>query len=378
MASKVRFLQCSGCRFDSPFWDGPDTWIPYRNQDLWKTFEAVLSLCQSENIDLLFLMGNLFEQEYTRKPTVERVANSLGSLTKTRVFIVPGEKDPLVISSPYRLTVWPNNVHIFSSGINNINLQNKVTVYGSGWTAFQQNKSFLSKGFRADVDTTSIMLLHSEVGNDEKSNFLTLEQIGASELTYLALGHQENYSGIQKTGRTFWADSGVIETRSFTSSGPHGVIIGEIEEGSIRLEFRELGQRQYISKSFDLPSDIQSLETKLLAETSSEERQRNLYRVTFSKSLPEEDLDFNSLQKILSEKFRYIQVIDPQEETHSPLELDHSRPVRAIHEECDFMTLSQVYLQKISDYQLAATSSEDQKQWELVKKSVWQHWSRGG
>lgn len=44
MASSVRFLQCAGFRFDSPSWDGPEKWIALRNQDLWDTFQAVLSI----------------------------------------------------------------------------------------------------------------------------------------------------------------------------------------------------------------------------------------------------------------------------------------------------------------------------------------------
>ncbi|MFZ3132966.1 MAG: hypothetical protein WA125_18115, partial [Desulfosporosinus sp.] len=59
MASGVRFLQCGGCCFDSPSWEGPEGWAAQRNQDLWRTFEAVLSLCRTEKIMFLFLTGDL-------------------------------------------------------------------------------------------------------------------------------------------------------------------------------------------------------------------------------------------------------------------------------------------------------------------------------
>ena len=107
MAPCVRFLQCAGCRFDSPSWEGPEGWTAQRNQDLWQTFEAVLSLCRSEKVEFLFLTGDLFEQEYVHKETVERVARSLAKLKGTKIFIAPGERDPFVTTSAYRLAVWP-------------------------------------------------------------------------------------------------------------------------------------------------------------------------------------------------------------------------------------------------------------------------------
>lgn len=373
MAPCVRFLQCAGCRFDSPSWEGPEEWAAQRNQDLWQTFEAVLSLCRSEKVEFLFLTGNLFEQEYVHKETVERVARSLAKLKGTKIFIVPGERDPFVMTSAYRLAVWPSNVHIFSSGISSVKIPSQnVTVYGAGWTAYHQEGSFLD-GFQSTRDgTIPIMLLHAEVDSVKKTEgFISIlpEHIASSGLAYLALGHQQGWSGIQKAGETTWADSGFLEARSFSESGPHGVIMGEIEQDSSQFEFRELGQRHYIEKTLAIQSNIESLTTKLLSETSPEELQRDLFRVKLSGPFRKVKAAVHPLQKLLADKFRFVEIVHTEGETNSRFGPDVVTPLETMAGNGDgYPTLTQVFINKLKERQVTAVSTENHEHWELVMK----------
>src|SRR5665648_42811 len=373
MAPCVRFLQCAGCRFDSPFWEGPEGWAAQRNQDLWQTFEAVLSLCRSEKIELLFLTGDLFEQEYVRKETVERVARSLATLKGTKVFITPGQSDPYVMTSAYRLAVWPSNVHIFSSGISSVKVPSRnVTVYGAGWTTYHQETSYL-KGFQVTQDgTIPIMLLHAEVDpakNSERLIPIQPEDIASCGLSYLALGHREGWSGKQQVGETVWADSGFLEARSFCEPGPHGVIIGEIEQASAQFEFRELGQRHYIERTLSIQSNIESLTTKLLSDTSQEERQMNLFRVKLSGQFQKVEATVHPMQKLLEDKFRFIEVVHSERKINSQIELDVIvTPIETRSGNRDsYSTLPQVFINKLSESQVAV-NTEAHEHWELVMK----------
>jgi len=372
MAPCVRFLQCAGCRFDSPFWEGPKVWAAQRNQDLWQTFEAVISLCVSEKVDLLFLTGNLFEQEYAHKETVERVAKLLAKLKDTKIFITPGERDPFVTTSAYRQAVWPSNVHIFSSGITSVIIPSKkVTVYGAGWTAYQQEGSFLD-GFQSKRDgTIPIMLLHAEVksvSNDNRLIPILPDDIAASGLIYLALGHQAGWSGTQKTGETVWADSGFLEARSFMESGSHGVIMGEIEQDSVRLEFREMGQRHYLEKTLTIQSNLESLTTKLLSETSPEERQRDLFRIKLSGPFREVEAAVLPLQKLLADKYHFVEVIHA-EETDSEIGTAVVTPLKKkVGNREGHPTLTNLFINKLQERQVAAVSTETHGHWELVMK----------
>ncbi|MDP4160921.1 MAG: hypothetical protein Q8911_14355, partial [Bacillota bacterium] len=265
MATRMRFVHCGAFQIDSTLWEGPEEWETFRNEDLWHTFEAVLNLCRTEKVDCLFISGDLFEQEYVRYETIKCVVKKLAQLEGTRIFIAPGKKDPLVSTSVYRLALWPDNVHIFSKGISSVKISTlNATIYGAGWTAYRQEVPFLD-GFHTTNDGTyQLMLIHAAVNTIENQNtkFRTImpEQIAASGLDYLALGYQEEWSGILQSGRTFWADCGSPEARSFREKGPHGVVIGEInDERSARFEFRELGQRRYVEKGFSVPTDIEVL-----------------------------------------------------------------------------------------------------------------------
>ncbi|MDA8223994.1 hypothetical protein [Desulfosporosinus sp.] len=371
MTSCLRFLQCAGFRFDSPFWDGPESWTKFRNQDLWQSFQAVLELCQSEKIEFLFLTGDLFEQEYVRKETVERVARSLAKLEGTRVFITPGRRDPLIISSAYRLTVWPSNVHIFSSGVTSVRIpSHNVTVYGAGWTAYHQERPFLDSFQPVNDGTLQLMLLHAMVdSNRNTEGFIPIrhEQVSSSGLDYLALGSLEGWSGVQQAGKTNWADCGSPEARSFQDTGPHGVLLGEIQKDSSRFEFRELGQRCYIEKNFTIQSQssIEGIAEKIIAETSLEERQKNLYRIKLSGNLLDVEEWVQRLQNLLMTQFRFVTVLPLEERTHSQLEFSGLSRQKSME---GFPTLAKIFINKLQARFVNADKSESSDYWEIVQK----------
>ncbi|HWQ43804.1 MAG TPA: hypothetical protein VN456_17465 [Desulfosporosinus sp.] len=372
MAQCVRFLHCAGFRFDSHSWEGLEEWAAQRNQDLWQTFEGVLSLCRSEKVDFLFLAGDLFEQEYVRKETVERVAKSLAKLNGTRIFIAPGERDPLVSTSAYRLSVWPSNVHIFLGSLSSVKIPSlNATVYGVGWIAYRQEASML-EGFQAKRDgTLQFMLLHAEVEsvkNTEGYIPIRLEQIESSGLNYIALGHQEVWSGVQKTGDTYWADCGSPEARSFRESGPRGVLLGEIEKESARFEFREFGQRRYFEKTLSIQSDLECLVAKLLAETSSQERQKDLFRIMLSGPFQEVKAMAQILQKLLKETFRFVEVV-PIEGRQAQFTPDVvATSVVMAKNRNGYPTLAQVFADKIQERLLVAEGTDNYQHWVLVQK----------
>jgi hypothetical protein len=367
MVSPVRFVQCSGFCFDSRSWDGPAAWAVKRNQDLWQTFEEVLTLCRTEKADFLFLVGNLFEQEYARKETVERVARSLAGLEGTRVFVTPGEKDPLVLTSAYRLATWPANVHIFAGGISQIEIPSpEITIYGAGWTAYRQGKTFFD-GFPAGADHTRIrlMLLYAEIASAKNSEgFLPLaeELVAASGLTYLALGRQQNWSGVRLAGETYWADCGSVEARSFQEDGPHGVLLGETDGEVTRIDFRELGQRRYLQKLLSVKNATpEAIASQLLADTTPEQRRKDLFRLNLTDSFPEAEKFIQTLQKLLTAEFSFLEILSGQKEAFSRFGTPPARPKI-------FPSLPQTFNQEIQKHLAKASTDEERRHWELVKK----------
>ena len=93
-------------------------------------------------------------------------------------------------------------------------------VHGAAFTAPERTDQVLA-GFTAPADgLVHILCLHGEV-NAPASQYgpITREQIAASGLTYLALGHVHQCSGLQRQGDSFWAYPGCPEGRASTSWG---------------------------------------------------------------------------------------------------------------------------------------------------------------
>ena len=86
---------------------------------------------------------------------------------------------------------------------------------------------------------------------------VTQGDIAASGLHYLALGHTHAYSGLQRSGKTWWAYPGCTLGRGFDETGEKGAILGVLEGESCTLEFRPLSGRRY----WDLEAEVTGAES---------------------------------------------------------------------------------------------------------------------
>lgn len=373
MGSTLRIVHSAGFCFDSTDWEGPAEWTVQRNADLWQTFDAMLSLCRSEEVDILLLAGNLFDQEYVRKETVERVARSFAGLQQTRIFMAPGEMDPLVNASAYRMVVWPENVHIFFGSMSQVEVSNlNAVVHGAGWTTYRHEKSFLD-GFESIKDSKfHLMLLNAWIDTsqrDKKIAPIRLEQLEASGLTYLALGHQKTGSGLQREGKTFWADCGFPEARGFSDSGTHGVLLLEIEEQTVRFEFRGLGQRNYRERiiSVEQVRTPETLVEILLKELSAEERQKDLFRFKLAGPRQKAEDWLLKMRPLLEKQFRFVEVLTYAEENDDENHKNENEEVLGEMRYRRFPTLAQVFTNNINK-RINTSDNELNEHWKLVQK----------
>ena len=90
-------------------------------------------------------------------------------------------------------------------------------------------------GFAAPRDgRIHLMALHGDVEGKGRYGPIALEDIAASGLTYLALGHIHACSGLQKAGDTYWAYPGCPEGRGFDELGDKGVLVVTVDDGRVR------------------------------------------------------------------------------------------------------------------------------------------------
>lgn len=316
---RVKILHGADFHFDTPFKELSASMGEKRNEDIKKSFESLINIVKEEEVSILLLCGDIFDNKCIKKSTLEFLKDRLESINKTKVFIVAGNHDPLNDRSFYNLLTWPENVHTFSNDMEAVVLGDlKTVVYGKSFSSNYEKNSLL-KGFRVPVEHKeyiNIMALHGEIARGEQENEynpLTLEEIRNSKLDYLALGHRHGFSNVKREGETFYAYSGCPEGRGFDELGEKGIIIGEVYKGYNNLKFRAISQRVYELIEVDL-TGINSQEEilrSIISSVDEKKRVKNFYKVIL-KGEVYSDLPINikKLQYRLKEIFYYIKIID--------------------------------------------------------------------
>ncbi|QLY79069.1 metallophosphoesterase family protein [Clostridium intestinale] len=316
---RVKILHGADFHFDTPFKELSASMGEKRNEDIKKSFESLINIVKEEDVSILLLCGDIFDNKCIKKSTLEFLKVRLESINKTKVFIVAGNHDPLNDRSFYNLLTWPENVHIFSNDMEAVVLEDlKTVVYGKSFSSNYEKTSLL-KGFQVPVEHKeyiNIMALHGEIARGEQENEynpLTLEEIRNSKLDYLALGHRHGFSNVKREWETFYAYSGCPEGRGFDELGEKGIIIGEVYKGYNNLKFRAISQRVYELIEVDL-TGINSQEEilrSIISSVDEKKRVKNFYKVIL-KGEVYSDLPINikKLQYRLKEMFYYIKIID--------------------------------------------------------------------
>ena len=261
--------------------------------------ERIAELTRRRGADLLLLSGDLFDGRHVYPETLETMAETFASLP-AQVFIAPGNHDPYEPGGPYTRIRWPENVHIFKSPvIEAVELPAlNAVVYGAAFTAPERTDAPLA-GFSAPRDgRIHLMVLHGDVAaGDSAYGGIRKEEIAASGLAYLALGHIHLGSGLQKSGETFWAYPGCPEGRGFDETGEKGVLAGTVGAEETQLAFCPVSRRKYEICSVDLTGAEDPAETVRQALPAS--AAMDIVRVRLTGERPGRGIDLLRLQEKL-------------------------------------------------------------------------------
>lgn len=249
----LKLIHGADLHLDSPFSGLTPQQAARRRAEQRLLLEDLAALCRTRQADLLLLSGDLFDSHQVYRETVTALTQALAQ-TGCPVFIAPGNHDYYWAGSPYATMKWPDNVRVFTdSRVGGYSLrQLNCTVWGRAFTTPHEAVSPLA-GFTVPQDgSIHIMTLHGAVGPQSDYGPISTEDIAASGLSYLALGHVHKYSGIQQAGGTRWAYPGCAEGRGFDETGEKGVLYVELDNGGLREEFIPLCRRRYEQLEVDI------------------------------------------------------------------------------------------------------------------------------
>lgn len=292
-----------------------------RRAEIKKTFMNILKLCQTEEIELLLIAGDLFDNVHVNQNTLEEIKNGFTSLKNTIVAIAPGNHDPLTEDSPYLAKdFWPENVIIFKSQLEYIEIKNLgVRLFGAAFKETYVETPMLKNITVPKDEMINICVLHGElVPSNKKSNYnpITETQLKNSKMDYVALGHIHKQTDVLKAGNTYYAYSGCPEGRGFDELDEKGVYLGMVSKSFCKLKYHKLCKRMNIELHVDISDVINSkIATDIILDKMKSKYRDtypdNLYKVVLDGMIAENVcIDSDEIKAALNDEVFFIKIKD--------------------------------------------------------------------
>lgn len=272
----IKILHSADWHLDAPMSGHSPESTEYLRRELRKVPEKIAELCTARQCDMLLLSGDLFDGAASAD-TVRTVQRALKNVN-VPVFIAPGNHDFLTAGSPYEMDGWSENVHIFKSAkIEEVSLPSlDCRIYGAGYESM--DCPALLKGFQAaGSEKWHIGVLHGEAEAAGSAYCpITREQLRASNLDYLALGHIHKGSSL-RAGKTLCAWPGCPMGRGYDELGAKGVILLTLDE-EVKAAFLPLDTPRFYDEEAEAGDSPKDAVAALLPELST----GDFYRVTLT------------------------------------------------------------------------------------------------
>lgn len=231
----MRFVHIADVHFDSPFTllSSKENFADIRRLEQRETFKKVIDYIDENKIPYLFISGDLYEQEYIRKSTIEYINNLFKTIPDTKIFISPGNHDPYLINSFYNTFSWNNNVIIFNSEVQKIEMDN-VDIYGYGFPDFYCTGFPIEKIEIKNKDKINILVIHGSLDAsktlDMQYNPINSNKLKEIGFDYVALGHIHKTNYIDNKNNFIYPGS--LISFGFDELGEHGMLCVELNKNN--------------------------------------------------------------------------------------------------------------------------------------------------
>jgi DNA repair exonuclease SbcCD nuclease subunit len=228
-------------------------------------FVATIDLALAEKIDLVLIAGDLFDSNVQPRRSVDRTAAQLKRLVEARIRIViaPGTHDVFDRASIYRAydlaamsgAVGSDLVTVLDPDHPEVHLKTlDLIVHGRCFATKRAAYSPL-RGVEVSKDDRAawhVGLLHASIAIEGKTDgdevVITMDEIAASHLDYLALGHWHSTSK-GKAGRTIYAYAGAPEPIALDQDRAGNVLLVTLDahdsKKHVAVEERKVGRTHF-------------------------------------------------------------------------------------------------------------------------------------
>ncbi len=181
-----------------------------------EAIKKVIEYVKENEIKYLFICGDLYEQEYIRETTINYINKLFEEIPNTSIYIVPGNHDPYIKNSYYKIYKWAENVKIFKENTEKIEDEN-VCVYGFGFEDFYMKHSNYEDIQIENKEKINILLTHGSIdgsGNEDMLyNPMSKAKLKNLGFDYIGLGHIHKTSYKDEENQNIVYPGSLVSTR---------------------------------------------------------------------------------------------------------------------------------------------------------------------
>ena len=276
----MKFIHIADMHFDCPFTNLSDkeNFGEIRRLEQRKAFKQIINYIKENDINYLFIAGDLYEQKYIKKTTIEYINNLFKEIPNTQIYITPGNHDPLIKSSFYNNFLWNSNVHIFGESLEIIK-NSETDIYGYGFNDYYLKEEKINKINIENKEKINILITHGTLDGasleEREYNSMSRKILEEKGFDYIALGHihKTNY---EESENIIYPGSTVAI--GFDELGKHGMVEGEIINKKLITKFIPLETTEFKEYELDITEVISKEELiEKLNEIKLEENK--LYKI---------------------------------------------------------------------------------------------------
>lgn len=257
----VKIFHCADIHLDSPFSLYSPREAEKRRTELRAAFTSALMYAREKRADIFIISGDLFDSEYVTRDTRELLLREFAKCGDMKIFISPGNHDPLTPSSLYATAEFPENVHIFGSERECVHLDDLgVDVYGFAFTGKNYLSSPVAGWSIKDKSRINILVCHGDTSGGSATGPISRQEIANSGFDYIALGHIHKPTGLQSENGVYYAYPGCIEGRGFDELGYKGAMFGTLEKGNADIQLKRFSKSRYELATADISDAREKLE----------------------------------------------------------------------------------------------------------------------
>ena len=297
--NKIKFIHISDVLLGAQP-DQESTWSDERKNEIYRTFEAVVAKARELDVDFLLIAGNLFDHQ-PEDEELEWLDGILGQLGHTDVIYAAGFCDHLGGDAPLLTYRFNSRVYVIGSpgleqaageaasgvrdaratmALDHLHFPDRnVDIYGVSYFDRRMDARVVDDAEPVDGGVRSLLIA---CGGDRRRMPIDWNRLRCSGFEYIALGGHQKYQ-MKFPGKAYY--SGSPESVSCESTGSHGYIYGELDDGGVRVEFVAAAVREY--KRIDYPVDNHTKDS-ILAESIEElldaEGRENIYTICLKRA----------------------------------------------------------------------------------------------